>query len=102
MKYGVGSCGPRGFYGTIDVHVDLEKRAAQFMGTQDAILYSFGFCTVSSAIPAFSKRGDLLVWYVDATFIYTIVMNVSTFLFKLESNFPEVKSFTSNIMIWKI
>jgi hypothetical protein len=23
-KYGVGSCGPRGFYGTIDVHLDLE------------------------------------------------------------------------------
>ena len=23
-KYGVGSCGPRGFYGTIDVHLQLE------------------------------------------------------------------------------
>lgn len=23
-KYGVGSCGPRGFYGTIDVHLELE------------------------------------------------------------------------------
>jgi hypothetical protein len=27
-KYGVGSCGPRGFYGTIDVHLQLEVRAA--------------------------------------------------------------------------
>lgn len=26
-KYGVGSCGPRGFYGTIDVHLQLEVRA---------------------------------------------------------------------------
>ena len=25
FKYGVGSCGPRGFYGTVDVHLDLEK-----------------------------------------------------------------------------
>jgi 7-keto-8-aminopelargonate synthetase-like enzyme len=25
-KYGVGSCGPRGFYGTVDVHLDLEVR----------------------------------------------------------------------------
>ena len=23
-KYGIGSCGPRGFYGTIDVHLTLE------------------------------------------------------------------------------
>lgn len=23
-KYGLGACGPRGFYGTIDVHLDLE------------------------------------------------------------------------------
>ena len=30
-KYGVGSCGPRGFYGTVDVHLELEKRLAQFM-----------------------------------------------------------------------
>lgn len=25
-KYGVGSCGPRGFYGTIDVHLQLEVK----------------------------------------------------------------------------
>ena len=25
-KYGVGSCGPRGFFGTIDVHLELEVR----------------------------------------------------------------------------
>lgn len=50
-----------GFYGSIDVHVELEKRAAEFMNVESAILYSFGFCTVSSAIPAFSKKDDLLV-----------------------------------------
>jgi len=26
-SYGVGSCGPRGFYGTFDVHLNLEARA---------------------------------------------------------------------------
>jgi len=60
-KYGIGSCGPRGFYGTIDVHLLLEKKIAEFMRMEDAILYSSSFCTVSSAIPAFSKRGDLLI-----------------------------------------
>ncbi len=33
-KYGVGSCGPRGFYGTIDVHLLLEKKVAEFLGTE--------------------------------------------------------------------
>eukprot|EP00026_Physarum_polycephalum_P007653 Phypoly_transcript_07718.p1 GENE.Phypoly_transcript_07718~~Phypoly_transcript_07718.p1 ORF type:complete len:475 (-),score=73.17 Phypoly_transcript_07718:53-1477(-) len=60
-KYGVGSCGPRGFYGTIDTHIFLEHRIAQFLGTEDAILYSSNFCTTSSAIPAFSKRGDIVI-----------------------------------------
>ena len=32
--YGVGSCGPRGFYGTIDQHLFFEQAIAKFMGTQ--------------------------------------------------------------------
>ncbi|OAD66058.1 hypothetical protein PHYBLDRAFT_119509 [Phycomyces blakesleeanus NRRL 1555(-)] len=60
-NYGVGSCGPPGFYGTIDVHMDLEHDIAQFLGTEQAIIYAQGFSTISSVIPAFSKRGDLLV-----------------------------------------
>ncbi|CAI7868653.1 unnamed protein product [Closterium sp. NIES-53] len=60
-KYGVGSCGPRGFYGTIDVHLDLEERIAAFMGVEGCILYSYGLATVASTIPAFCKRGDLII-----------------------------------------
>ncbi|XP_019447135.1 PREDICTED: long chain base biosynthesis protein 1-like isoform X2 [Lupinus angustifolius] len=60
-KYGVGSCGPRGFYGTIDVHLDCEARIANFLGTPDSILYSYGLSTMFSAIPAFSKKGDIIV-----------------------------------------
>lgn len=32
--YGCGSCGPRGFYGTIDQHLKVEAVVADFMGTQ--------------------------------------------------------------------
>ncbi len=32
--YGCGSCGPRGFYGTIDQHLLFEQAIAKFMGTQ--------------------------------------------------------------------
>ncbi|XP_009602788.1 long chain base biosynthesis protein 1 [Nicotiana tabacum] len=60
-KYGVGSCGPRGFYGTIDVHLDCEARIAKFLGTPDSILYSYGLSTMFSAIPAFCKKGDVVI-----------------------------------------
>ncbi|KAL2895448.1 Long chain base biosynthesis protein 1 [Bienertia sinuspersici] len=60
-KYGVGSCGPRGFYGTIDVHLDCESRIANFLGTPDSILYSYGLSTMFSTIPAFCKKGDIIV-----------------------------------------
>ncbi|KAI8825341.1 pyridoxal phosphate-dependent transferase [Chytriomyces cf. hyalinus JEL632] len=60
-KYGVGSCGPSGFYGTLDVHMELEQSVARFLGVEAAIVYSQGFSTISSVIPAFSKRSDILV-----------------------------------------
>ena len=37
--YGVGSCGPRGFYGTFDAHINLEEEIAKFLGVDEAILY---------------------------------------------------------------
>jgi serine palmitoyltransferase len=63
FKYGVGSCGPRGFYGTVDVHLDLERDLAEFLNCEEAVLYSFGFPTIASAIPAYAKRGDII--FVD-------------------------------------
>ncbi|CEG47422.1 serine palmitoyl transferase subunit [Plasmopara halstedii] len=60
-KYGCGSCGPRGFYGTIDTHEILEKDIAQMMGTTDSITFSDTEATSSSVLPAFAKRGDLIV-----------------------------------------
>lgn len=60
-KYGVGACGPRGFYGTIDVHLHLEERVSRFLGTQSTILYSYDLATIPSVIPAFANRNDLIV-----------------------------------------
>ncbi|GAB0098056.1 hypothetical protein DMENIID0001_137460 [Sergentomyia squamirostris] len=58
-KYGVGSCGPRGFYGTVDVHLELEEKLAKFMSLEEAVVYSYGFSTIASAIPAYAKRTDI-------------------------------------------
>eukprot|EP00736_Rhodelphis_marinus_P004394 Rmarinus@m.10727 len=60
-SYGCGSCGPRGFYGSIDQHEFCEQSLAKFYNTEHGILYSFGAATISSTIPAFCKRGDLIV-----------------------------------------
>lgn len=58
-KYGVGSCGPRGFYGTVDVHLELEERLAKHMDVEEAVVYSYGFSTIASAISAYSKKKDI-------------------------------------------
>lgn len=60
-NYGVGPCGPRGFYGTQDVHMKTEADIASFLGTAACIMYAQAFSTISSVIPAFSKRGDIVV-----------------------------------------
>lgn len=59
--YGVGACGPPGFYGTKDVDMKAEADIANFIGIPDCIIYSQAFSTISSVIPAFSKRGDIIV-----------------------------------------
>ena len=59
--YGVGPCSPPGFYGTQDVHIKTEADVAQHLGAPACIMYAQALSTISSVIPAFSKRGDIIV-----------------------------------------
>ncbi|KAM7204547.1 Pyridoxal phosphate-dependent transferase [Rhypophila sp. PSN 637] len=59
--YGVGPCGPPQFYATQDVHMKTEADIASFLGTEGCIVYAQAFSTISSVIPAFCKRGDVIV-----------------------------------------
>jgi serine palmitoyltransferase len=59
--YGVGPCGPPGFYGTQDVHMKSEADIAAHLGMPACIIYAQSFSTISSCIPCFSKRGDIIV-----------------------------------------
>ena len=45
----------------VDVHMDLERDIADFLGRESSILYSQGFSTIPCVIPAFAKRGDIIV-----------------------------------------
>ncbi|WBW70546.1 serine palmitoyltransferase complex subunit [Schizosaccharomyces osmophilus] len=58
---GLGACGPPNFYGSQDKHMRLEKDIASFIGVEATIVYAQSFQTISSVIPAFSKRGDILI-----------------------------------------
>ena len=59
--YGVGPCSPPNFYGTQDVHIKTEADIAAHLGASACIVYAQAFSTISSVIPAFSKRGDIIV-----------------------------------------
>lgn len=90
QKYGVGSCGPRGFYGTVDVHLDLEDRLAEFMKMEEAVVYSYGFSTIASAIPAYAKRGDVI--FVDENVNFAIQKG-------LDASRSRIRFFKHNDMI---
>ncbi|RGP71846.1 serine palmitoyltransferase [Fusarium longipes] len=59
--YGVGPCGPPQFYGTQDVHMKTEADIAAYLGTEGCIVYAQAFSTISSVIPSFCKRGDVII-----------------------------------------
>lgn len=41
--------------------MELERDIAVFLQVPSAIIYAHGFTTISSVIPSFSKRGDIIV-----------------------------------------
>ncbi|KAH3671619.1 hypothetical protein OGAPHI_000322 [Ogataea philodendri] len=58
---GVGACSPMNFYGTQDVHVRFCENLAQWLGAEETILYGQDYCTPTSVLPCFLKRGDIVV-----------------------------------------
>ena len=59
-KYGVGPGAVRTIAGTMDLHVDLEKRLAAFKGVEDAITFQSGFSANIGAIPALVDKNDAI------------------------------------------
>mmetsp|Transcript_43026 Transcript_43026/g.98923 ORF Transcript_43026/g.98923 Transcript_43026/m.98923 type:complete len:1069 (+) Transcript_43026:116-3322(+) len=59
--YGFGACGPRGFYGGMLPHYDLEAAIAGFLGVHSSIVYSSGVVTASSVLPALVKETDYVI-----------------------------------------
>ena len=59
-KYGVGPGAVRTIAGTMDIHLELEKRLAAFKGAEAAIVLQSGFCANLAVIPTLTGEGDLI------------------------------------------
>lgn len=60
-KYGSGCAGSRFLNGTLDIHVQLEKELAAFVGKDEALCFSTGFTVNSGVIPQLLTRNDFII-----------------------------------------
>jgi glycine C-acetyltransferase len=59
-KFGVGPAAVRTIAGTMDLHIELEKRLAAFKGVSSAITFQSGFTANLGAIPALVGKEDAI------------------------------------------
>jgi 8-amino-7-oxononanoate synthase len=60
-KYGSGCAGSRYLNGTLDIHIELEDKLAEFVGKDGALVYSTGFQSNLGAIPTVTNRNDYII-----------------------------------------
>ncbi len=60
-KYGTGCAGSRFLNGTLDLHLQLEKELAEFVGKEDAIIYSTGFQVNLGVVSCVTGREDYII-----------------------------------------
>ena len=60
-KYGTGCAGSRFLNGTLDIHVQLEKELAEFVGKDDALVYSTGFQVNLGVLSCLTGRRDTIL-----------------------------------------
>lgn len=89
QKYGSSTCGSRFLNGTYSLHVEFEKEIAQFMGKEEALIYSTGFQTNLGTISAIAGRNDIII--IDRMVHASIIDSVRL-------SFSEVIKFKHNDM----
>ena len=60
-KYGSGCAGSRFLNGTLDLHIQLEKEIAEFIGKDDCLCFSTGFSVNQGVIPALLGKDDFVI-----------------------------------------
>ena len=62
QKYGTGMAGSRFLNGTLDIHLELERKLANFMDKDEAIVFSTGFTVNEGVLGCMTGRDDFIIW----------------------------------------
>jgi len=60
-KYGSGCAGSRFLNGTLDIHIELEEKLAEFVGKEGALVFSTGYQVNFGVISAIPTRHDYII-----------------------------------------
>lgn len=88
-KYGSGCAGSRFLNGTLNIHVQLEEKLANFMRKEEALVFSTGFQTNLGAISAIAGKDDVVI--IDK-------MDHASIIDGCRLSFSEIKRFRHNDM----
>ncbi len=61
-QYGTGCAGSRFLNGTLDIHLELEQKLAEFVGKEAAIVFSTGYQVNLGVVSALAGRNDYLLF----------------------------------------
>lgn len=65
-RYGTSVTGSRFLNGTLEIHLELDRRLAKFVGKQAALVFSTGYQTNLGTISAIVGKGDYVIIDKDA------------------------------------
>ena len=60
-KFGAGSGSVRAIAGTMKLHMEVEKRLANFKGTESSLIYQTGFAANAGLIPQLAGKGNIII-----------------------------------------
>lgn len=60
-NYGTGCSGSRYLTGTLDIHIELERRLAAYLGKEACLLFSTGYQTGQGVIATLVQRGEYVI-----------------------------------------
>ena len=60
-RFGVGSGAVRSIAGTMKLHIELEKRIAQFKNVEACVVFQSGFTANAGTVSAILGKGDLII-----------------------------------------
>ena len=60
-RWGAGTAAVRTIIGTMEMHLELERRLAKFKGTEACIVFQSGFTCNSGVIPVLVGEGDVII-----------------------------------------